>query len=141
MNKTMKTKFAFLMALFLFAVALPSWADPKLPIEYTDVVQLYGSPDSHAPHSLGPNGALIGTKFTGSDGSDIQINDLADYVGVKFVYFSRQTPFNEMEVESLLKPLSPMEDWVKKDDRTWVLPKHHAEADWDGEGKLEVTAN
>lgn len=135
-------KITFFAMCLLFVVSLPSSAAPKaLPVDYAGLVRLYGPPSAGSPGMRpigGDSSTFVGTTFS-ADGTAIVINGGADH-GVRFIHFTRANAFGEMEIESLLKPLSPEEDWVQKDGLTWTLPKNGAVAVWNGEGRLDVTA-
>jgi hypothetical protein len=49
--------------------------------------------------------------------------------------------FSDLEIETFLGDLSSDEKWVRKDEKTWILPKAGAAAHWDGGGKLVVSAS
>jgi hypothetical protein len=115
----MKTKAVVL--LFTFASALSAFAGNYLPASRDDVSALYG------------NG---GTRFTWND---ITVHIWRDGDAVSRIdYECRFGPFNELQIESMLKDLSPVENWVKTGDGEWKLLSAKCSAHWDGEGHLSV---
>lgn len=124
----------YILAL-LFASSASCWAN--LTLNYSDIVDLYGLPVKGSPvmPNPTPGSPPMGIHFA-HDTADIWIRLRGDKA--ISISFTRPDAFAPLEVTGLLQALSSNENWVQKDDKTWVLPKAGAHAKWDGAGKLYV---
>ena len=118
-----------------FALSMATSAFGAIPLSYTEFQKIYGSPvtDQQGGRPVAPGGKL---KFE-HDGMVVYVT-LKDTDTLGTIEFTRDSAFNALEIEDILKPLSVEEKWKQTDEKNWVLEGAKAKAHWNGEGKITV---
>ncbi len=126
---------ALLVCLLAFA---NSHAVADIQLTYNDMVKLYGKPDEKsAPTPYGSN-IIVKRQYTFHT-EDIVILVAMTNDTINSIEFDRETPFSELEIGMILKPLSEDEDWApSRKGKDWVLQDAKTRAHWNGEGKITI---